>query len=87
MEKIGETECVNDMATELSKLINEALNEIAPWKSFSNKTHYKTGLTQETKSLMHERDLAILSIVNQSIMYQPVGKLLYISLATYIQLI
>ena len=46
------------MATEFSKLINEALNEIVPRKSFSNKTHYKAGLTQETKSLMHERDLA-----------------------------
>ena len=33
-----------------------ALNEIWPRKSFSNKIHYKAGLTQETISLMHEID-------------------------------
>ena len=57
-EKIGETENVNEMASHLSNMMNDALNDIAPMKSFSNRKHYKAGLTQETKSLMSLRDLA-----------------------------
>ena len=35
-ERIGETECVDEMATQFSSMINNALNEIAPMKSFTN---------------------------------------------------
>ena len=34
-ESIGETEFVNEMATQFSNLVNEALDEIAPVKTFS----------------------------------------------------
>ena len=34
-ESIGETKCENEMATQFSNLVNEALDEIAPVKTFS----------------------------------------------------
>ena len=57
-EKIGETENVSEMATTFAKLMNEALDEIAPLKTFTNKDYYKPGLSPETKELMSERDQA-----------------------------
>ena len=39
-ESIGETENVDDMANQFSNYVNEALNEIAPVKTFSIKPGY-----------------------------------------------
>ena len=40
-ESFGGMEIVNDMSVQFSKLVNNALDEVAPFKSFSNKTGYK----------------------------------------------
>ena len=57
-EIIGETEDVNSMASLFTKMINEALDETAPFKTFTNKPNFKASLSTETKSLMSERDKA-----------------------------
>ena len=47
---------VEDMAKEFDKLIAETLDEVAPFRSFTVKSHYKFGLSDETKCLMQKRD-------------------------------
>ena len=61
-ESIGTMENVNDIAVQFSKLVNDALDEIAPLKSFTNKTGYKAGISQDTKALMAERNSARIEI-------------------------
>ena len=61
-ESLGEMDSVNDMALQFSNLVNEALDEIAPVKTFNVKDNYVQGLTEETKLLMNERDKARLAI-------------------------
>ena len=39
-----------------TKNMEEALNEVAPFKSFKVTSHYKFGLSEETKELMSKRD-------------------------------
>ena len=39
-----------------TKNIDEALDEVAPYKSFTIKSQYKFGLSLETKDLMYKRD-------------------------------
>ena len=51
-------ENVNEMAVQFSNLVNQALDEIAPVKTFNNKPGYKAGISTETKNLMKERDMA-----------------------------
>ena len=57
-ESIGETENVNEMAVHLSELMNSALDECAPLTKITIKPGYKSGLTQEAKVIMTERDKA-----------------------------
>ena len=57
-ESLGEMENVNEMAVQFSNLVNLALDEIAPVKTFNNKPGYKAGISTETKILMKERDMA-----------------------------
>ena len=45
------------MVNIFSKFIEEALDELAPIKTFTIRSHYKFGLTDKTKELMHERDV------------------------------
>ena len=49
-------ENVNEMAVQFSNLVNQALDEIAPVKTFNNKPGYKAGISTETKNLMKLRD-------------------------------
>ena len=39
-----------------TKIITEALDETAPVKTFSVRSHYRFGISDETKELMQERD-------------------------------
>lgn len=57
-ESLGMTEDPNKMAELFTELVNEALDECAPLKSFKIKPGYKHGLTEEAKRLMKERDAA-----------------------------
>ena len=40
-----------------SRNIEEALDEVAPIKTFTIRSQYKFGLTDSTKNLMHDRDV------------------------------
>ena len=55
-EKLAETEDIEQMTEDLTKLITEALDECAPMTKFKLNTNYKHGLTKETKELIKERD-------------------------------
>ena len=57
-ESIGAMSNVNEMAVQFSNQMSEALDDIAPMKTFSCKAGYKAGLSLETNSLMSERDKA-----------------------------
>ena len=39
-----------------TKNTNEALDEVAPFKTFKIKSQYKFGLSEETKKLIYKRD-------------------------------
>ena len=47
---------VEDMAVSFNKNIEDALDEIAPYKSFTIKSHYKFGISKSTKDLMKKRN-------------------------------
>ena len=47
-----------------TELNTEALDICAPYKSFTIKSHYKFGLSDETKDLMLKRDNTRLKIKN-----------------------
>ena len=49
---------VNEMAVKFSDLVNDALDDIAPFKKLSLRPDYKHGLSNDTKLLMSERDSA-----------------------------
>ena len=57
-ESLGKTEDPNEMALLFTELVNEALDECAPFKTFKIKPGYKPGLTETAKQLMKERDEA-----------------------------
>ena len=57
-EIIGKTEDVEEMAKFFNKAVVEALDECAPFKRVTIKQGYKSGLSQETKDLIKERDKA-----------------------------
>ena len=57
-ESIGTMTDVNEMAVKFSDLVNDALDDIAPFKKLSLKPDYKHGLSNDTKLLMSERDSA-----------------------------
>ena len=46
--------------------INKALDEVAPLKTFTVKSNYRFGLSQETKDLMKQRDSTRANIKNVS---------------------
>ena len=48
---------VDEMVDVFQKNIEEALNDIAPVKTFTIRSNYKFGLSDETKKVMHERDV------------------------------
>ena len=39
-----------------TKNVNEALDDLAPYKTFTVRSQFKFGLTEETKELMSKRD-------------------------------
>ena len=41
----------------------EALDEVAPIKTFNIRSHYRFGLSDKTKEAMHERDFSKLGFV------------------------
>ena len=47
---------LNQMAEKLTSTLDEALDEIAPMKTFTVKSEYKFGLSDRTKKLMRDRD-------------------------------
>ena len=47
-----------------NKNIEEALDEVAPVKTFIIRSQYKFGLSDDTKKLMHDRDVTRGSIKN-----------------------
>ena len=53
---------VDDMVDIFTKNIDEALDEVAPIKSFKVKSNYKFGISLETKKLMRQRDNTIENI-------------------------
>ena len=57
-ECIGDSDNVNEMAINFSKLVNEALGDCAPVKTFISKPGYIAGLKPETKKITAERDQA-----------------------------
>ena len=47
---------VDEMVDILTENINLALDEVAPYKTFTVKSNYKFGISPETKKLMKQRD-------------------------------
>ena len=48
------------------KNIEDALNEVAPFKTFTIRSQYRFGLSEETKQVMHDRDVTRGRIKNAS---------------------
>ena len=55
---ITETEELDLSVEKFTKLLTESLDEIAPMRSFTVKSNYIFGISDETKSLMKSRDEA-----------------------------
>ena len=55
-DKIAQKTDVNEQTSELSKELNLALDECAPYKQFKPRENYRPGLSNATKTLMRERD-------------------------------
>ena len=47
---------VDSLANKFDSNIEEGLNELAPYKLFTVKSHYKFGLSDNTKNMMEQRD-------------------------------
>ena len=47
---------LDDMLVIFTKNVNEALDDLAPYKTFTVRSQFKFGLTEETKELMSKRD-------------------------------
>ena len=56
-ENLGTTEDENEMATMFGEHIEEALNEVAPWKTIKVRTNHVFGLSDVTKETMKKRDI------------------------------
>ena len=54
--KIDDCTDVNEMVSIFTEKINETLDEVTPIKTFTIKSNYKFGLSENTKKLMQERD-------------------------------
>ena len=55
-EDLGRTEDINEMAEDFNKKIKEALDACAPWKNVKIRQYYKSGISEETKQLIRQRD-------------------------------
>ena len=55
-DKINDCSNVNEMVKIFSEYINEALDEVAPIKTFTIRSSYKFGISEKTKKLMKDRD-------------------------------
>ena len=55
---VNEESGVDGMAKELTEIVNRALDEIAPVKTFQIRSNYKFGLSEATKDTMKKRDQA-----------------------------
>ena len=64
--KIEECNDVDGMVKIFSKNIEGALDEIAPIKTFTIRSQYRFGLSDNTKKLMHDRDCTRGKIKNAS---------------------
>ena len=49
---------INEKAEKFSEMINQALDDIAPYKDITIRPQYTQGLTEKTKTMMQERDEA-----------------------------
>ena len=56
-ENLGTTENVNEMAKMFGEHIEEALNEVAPWKTVKVRTNHVFGLFENTKKNNGKRDV------------------------------
>ena len=63
---IKEEDDLDQMVDKFSALMEEALNEVAPIKSFKIRSHHRFGLSDQTKKLMNDRDLARANISNSN---------------------
>ena len=52
------------MVENFDNLMQEALDEVAPLKTFKIRSHHKFGLSEHTKKLMKKRDIARKKISN-----------------------
>ena len=52
----SESDNVDELAANFDKIIEECLNEIAPYNVFTVKSHHKFGISEKTKNLMELRD-------------------------------
>jgi len=55
-EKLGRTEDVNEMAEDFNNKVKAALDVCAPWKNIKIHQNYKSGISEETKQLIRQRD-------------------------------
>ena len=55
-DRIAQLQDINEQTSELSKELNLALDECAPYKLFKPRENYRPGLSNTTKTLMKERD-------------------------------
>ena len=55
-EEIGETEDVEAMASIFGNLVEESLNDCAPWNEIKVRSNHVFGLSDDTKEAMKERD-------------------------------
>ena len=60
---------VDEMVKVYQKNIDEALNEVAPVKSFTIRSQYRFGLSDATKQVMHDRDVTRGKINTNNMMY------------------
>ena len=54
--KVTSLTSVDEKSEELTKQINSALDECAPYKQFKVRQNFRPGITEEAKRLMLERD-------------------------------
>jgi len=55
-EDLGRTENVNEMAEDFNNKVKAALDVCAPWKNIKIHQNYKSGISDETKQLIRQRD-------------------------------
>ena len=65
MEPIQETNNLDDKVELFTKLINESLDEVAPFGMITIRSNFKFGLSESTKEMMKKRDAAR-SMIKQS---------------------